>query len=251
MLCGKSTDETEPEPPISANRADPSCDSTGALDDPVAAAGSAADTCPFDCTGAPAPAPTSAPRACVSEVRTAASPPSSKVSTGCAGITGVVGSRSASAPSEPESATSSALFSSGVSVDLPINRLKKLNMVCSGGGGAFYRCRRNRVPASNAHKNANAKVTRDAGPRKAAGNSGKSRACAQKRRKTRILSAATDCSGRSGGEPLHRARRGCGNVPASANANSCKTTTFLPDPRDHPAASTHARPCPVPPLPAL
>jgi hypothetical protein len=32
---------------------------------------------------------------------------------------------------------------------LPINRLKKLNMVCSGGGGAFYRCRRNCVPASN------------------------------------------------------------------------------------------------------
>src|SRR6202035_4515615 len=101
-LCGKSTDETEP--PKSAGRADPSCDSAGALDDPVAAAGFAADTCPFDCPGAPAPAPASAPRACVSEVRTAASLPSSKVSTGCAGI---VRSRSASARSEPESATSS------------------------------------------------------------------------------------------------------------------------------------------------
>ena len=88
-------------------------------------------------------------------------------------------------------------YSVSVSVDLPINRLKKLNMVCSGGGGAFYRCRRNRVPASNEHKTQTTRKRRGGDGCRAAKNRRKQREepgrCAQKKRKTRILSAGTDC----------------------------------------------------------
>ena len=142
---------SEPNPPIALNpihQGQPDAPAGQATsqercDSPFSALDHVPFTAASGIRGVPAVNPV--PRNGVSEARSAAAAPSRAVST--AGCTGVLAPRSPSA--------SSASFSSGlsvsisVSVDLPINRLKKLNMVCSGGGGAFYRCRRNRVAASN------------------------------------------------------------------------------------------------------
>jgi hypothetical protein len=208
-----------------------------------------------------APVANPVPRGCVSGARSAAAAPSRAVSTGWAGVTGVLACRSPSASFERASATFSVSFSSGVStsvsVDLPTNRLKKLNMVCSGGGGAFYRCRRNRVPASNERRTQTTRKREGDDGCRAAKDRRKQReepgVCAKKKRKTRILSAGTDCSVRPDGEPLHRARRGCGNVPASATSKLLQTDCVLNRPArviPPPLLTPHARPCPVPRSPA-
>jgi hypothetical protein len=186
-----------------------------------------------------APVANPVPRGCVSGARSAAAAPSRAVSTGWAGVTGVLACRSPSASFERASATFSVSFSSGVStsvsVDLPTNRLKKLNMVCSGGGGAFYRCRRNRVPASNERRTQTTRKREGDDGCRAAKDRRKQReepgVCAKKSERhvfyqpaPIVVSGPTEnpCIGRGGAVVT---------CPHRRQANCCKPIAFSTDPR--------------------
>jgi 16S rRNA (guanine966-N2)-methyltransferase len=77
-------------------------------------------------------------------------------------------------------------------------------------------------------------------PRKTAENSGKSRACAQKGRKTRILSAGTDVVSGPTANPCIGSGGAVVTCPHRRQANCCNPITFSPKPRGSSRRLYHA-----------